>query len=63
MPNTYQVVVHRRLYVSLDLVADTKDEAEKLARKQIEAEFGHIQEWVDYEPLEIEYKVHEGDPM
>jgi hypothetical protein len=53
----YEVLVHRTLFVSLEFKTHTKEKAEKLARKQINADFQPILLWKDYDPPDIEYDV------
>ncbi len=59
---TWEIVVHRTLYVSIELEAANKEEAEAIARKQIENDYEDIDDWNDYNPPEIEYEVIPGDP-
>jgi hypothetical protein len=56
MPN-YEATVERKLYVSIQVEANTQEEAEKLARERIRQEFQDIQDWQDYDPVDIEYDV------
>ena len=54
---TYEVVVERVLFVSMEIEADTKEEAEKLAREQIETRYEDTYDWSDYDPLDIQYDI------
>jgi hypothetical protein len=53
----YEVTVHRTLFVSLGVEADSKEEAEALAKERIETEFEDTYNWNDYDPLSIDYEV------
>lgn len=57
---TFEVVVERTVWVSLEIEADTKEKAEALAREQIETDYMEDPFlWKDYynDPGDIKYDV------
>jgi hypothetical protein len=51
----FDVTVHKTIYVAFLLDADTKAEAEKLAKEELEAEYkDDLTLWHDYDPVRIE---------
>jgi hypothetical protein len=57
----FEVVVERTLYVTLEIDAATKEEAEKLAKQQIATNYEDIYDWFDYTPFDVNYNVIPGD--
>jgi hypothetical protein len=55
MTMKFEVIVHRTLFVTLEVEADSKEDAEKLVKEEIETKYEDIYVWNDYSQLEIEY--------
>ena len=53
----FEVVVERTVYVSLEIDAATKEEAEKRAREIIQADYENIELWNEYISEGFEYEV------
>ena len=51
---TFEVIVEKTVWVSLEIEADTKEKAEALAREQIETIYIDPNVWTDYPMSEIE---------